>query len=311
MNTSKYVIVFFSLLFISEILQAQEDPSIKEQLLKKNTTQETESTQQTKKSIPKSSTDKKISSTNFSHQTTSPNQLFTQVFIHHKSRSEYDLIKAAARGDLNNVKFLVTIGANVNIQDKDMPWWSWTRISAWTPLMHALHRDDLDMAQLLVESGADVNQENRDGMTALMKAAENNDIEGIKFLKKSGADVNQQNRYGVTPLMVATMSNNIKAAELLKEYGADVNLKNEYNTTALIMAATMGHIEFVRLLISFGADIHLRDKSDWTALMHTYEFFPKIFKLLEENGAKLTPEDQQKLSKKPCVLQLFRFKQPK
>ena len=310
MNISKYLIVFFSLLFTSEVLQAQEDPSIKEQLLKKNTTQETESIQQAEKSIPKSSTDKKISSTNFSHQTTLLNQLFTQVFIH-KPRSEYDLIKAAARGNLNKVKFLVTIGANVNIQDKEMPWWSWARMSAWTPLMYALHRGDLDMAHFLVEAGADVNQENRNNKTALMEAAYNDDIESIKFLKKSGVDVNQQNRYGVTPLMVATMSNNIKAAKLLKEYGADVNLKNEYNTTALIMAATMGHIELVRLLISFNADIHLRDKDGWTALRHTFDFFPEIFKLLEEKGAKFTPEDQQTLSKKLCVLQLFRFKQPK
>ena len=292
-DTLKYFIVIF-LLFVFGILEAHETLETKEQPVEKNATQKT---------------DGRGSSERSSHQsiTSTPYQLFTQVFIDHRLQGEYDLIKAVVRGDWNKVRFLVTIGADVNIQDKDMPFWSWSRISGWTPLLYVIRRRDLDMARFLVESGADVNQKNRYGWTALMEAAENNDKEGIEFLKEFDVDVNQQNKYGVTALIEAVRAGSLEAAQLLIDLGADVDLSNEYDTTALIMAAITGRMKFVELLISSGANVHLRDNGGWSALMYAHGFFPKIAQLLEEKGAKLTLEDQQKLShkKKKCTLSLL------
>ena len=251
--------------------------------------------QQLEAHILKKSTDNVRPTTDLSRTDPSScsNQLFTQVFFHHQLRSEYNLIRAVVRGDIITVRFLVTIGADIHIQDKDV-FWSWRRKSAWTPLMYAIHRNDLDIAHFLVESGADVNQENRKGITALIEAAGNDHIEGVKFLLQSHVNIDQQNEYGVTALMSAVMSDSMSIAKLLIESKANPDLQNKYGTTALIIASIMGQVEIVELLISSGANIHLRDQGGWTALMYAYEFYPEIVELLEKSGAKMTEEDKQK-----------------
>ncbi len=279
MNIVKYFIVFVLLFFISEASQAQRNPIIRERSARQAFTQE--------KTKPRQQ---------LRNHASQPNQLFTQVFTHGEFQGKHDLIKAVLKGDLELVRLLTTTNIDINQEDRNI-FFSRRRRSCWTALMYATHRNDLDIARLLAESGADVNYENRNAITSLMEAAGNNNVASIEFLVESGAKVNQKNKHGVTALLVAIIAGSIKAIKLLIEYNADVDVQNEHGTTALIMASIIGDIEAIRVLLSSGANVHLRDQNGWTALMYTFKVHPEIVKLLEESGAEMTSEDQQKMSK--------------
>lgn len=101
------------------------------------------------------------------------------------------LILAAGDGDIERMKALIKIGADINCPD----------FSEGTPLMAAVHLGRLEAAKLLLDLGANVNHRHKKsrGWTALRKVAE-------------GCGSGSKNE----------VENNLKIAELLLERGADL-----------------------------------------------------------------------------------------
>ncbi|MDO5465146.1 MAG: ankyrin repeat domain-containing protein, partial [Akkermansia sp.] len=146
------------------------------------------------------------------------------------------------------VKQIISVGANVNIED----------ISRTTPLMLAVRNNLTECVKLLIDAGANLNLADgpRDD-SPLILAVRNNLPECVKLLVESGADLNLAGFGGDTPLILAVRNNHPECVKLLVESGADLNLANFEGNTPLILAVRNNHPEYVKLLVESGADLNL------------------------------------------------------
>jgi len=87
------------------------------------------------------------------------------------------LLEASLKGQLEEVKLLIEVGADVNVKDE----------FGYTPLMEASTNDQIEVIKLLIESGADVNAKNKFKNTALARAYMYGYEEIFDLLKNYGA----------------------------------------------------------------------------------------------------------------------------
>ncbi len=88
-----------------------------------------------------------------------------------------ELRQAAQKGSLEQVKNLVTRGADVNAKGSN----------GQTVLMDAAHFGNFELVKFLVDRGADVNAKAKDGGTALNIAQNKGDTRIVELLKSHGA----------------------------------------------------------------------------------------------------------------------------
>ena len=131
--------------------------------------------------------------------------------------------------DLENVKYYIEKGADVNLPDSE---------TGKTSLILAALNNDTDILKVLLEAGAKPNVQNYDGKTALMFAALRKNSEAVTLLLDAGADPNIKNEYEDTALTFATETNMVVYVEnkgkgitldivkQLLEAGADPNFVN-------------------------------------------------------------------------------------
>ena len=169
----------------------------------------------------------------------------------------YHLHQAAANGDTNQVKLLISKGADVNREDEKEK----------TPLHYAAQTGKMEVVQLLVEAGADVNAGKND-WPPLCVAVENNHIAVAEYLIAHGADVNPDNDW--TPLQEAPYSSSVEMVELLIAKGADINA-GEGEWTALHGAAGQGRRDIAELLILKGSDVNAKDKRGHSPLYYAIQ----------------------------------------
>jgi serine/threonine-protein phosphatase 6 regulatory ankyrin repeat subunit B len=96
------------------------------------------------------------------------------------NEAELDLIKAAQKGDLAQVKSLIAAGVNVNVMVGD------------TALMTASEEGDVKVVQALLAAKADVNAKNIIGFTPLILTSVRRRVEVVRALLSAKADVNTQ-----------------------------------------------------------------------------------------------------------------------
>ena len=144
---------------------------------------------------------------------------------------------AAAAGQIDAIKFLVSKGADVS------------RKSGWygtLPLVEAARFGKTEACGLLLELDADLQGTHNFGMSPLHETAFHGRIETARFLIEKGAHLNATNNNGGTPLHVAAKRavngngtvrrNQVAVAKLLLTSGANSDLKNNQGETALDIA---------------------------------------------------------------------------
>jgi len=167
------------------------------------------------------------------------------TIVHSQSATD-DLFAAIEKNDIQKVKYLIAIKADVNAKDP---------YASMTPLMMAAYDGYTEIAKLLIEKGAEVNAKGGVDMdmTPLIYAASQDRADMVKLLIENGASVNVKTKYGWTPLFFAASRGKVDIAKLLIDKGADVNVKVSTGETALSEAEQKGFGDMVKLLRQAGA----------------------------------------------------------
>lgn len=119
--------------------------------------------------------------------------------------------------DINEIKELIELGANVNQ----------INIRRRTPLFKA----GFEKSKLLIEYGANLSHFDEGGVSALFFS----DAETTKFLIEKGAVVDQYDMEGDTPLSIAASYQDVEKCKILIEAGANIHNTNLSTFTALEM----------------------------------------------------------------------------
>jgi len=174
-----------------------------------------------------------------------------------------DILSAAEKGTVADVRYFVEQGANVHTKN----------INGFMALHFAAGQSDVKMVLYLLKNQADVNGKDRLGNSPLhwavrpMGQVSSNrkiSIDLLKILIENGAEVNARTNDGATPLYHA-IGYNIDAIKYLVEQGADVNIK-AYGSAPLLRAVTTADAETLKYLIEQGADVNAKDSHGKTPL---------------------------------------------
>jgi len=154
-----------------------------------------------------------------------------------------------------------------------------------TPLLVALDNFESDIARSLIEHGADSKSGavGEDGTNALTAAVVSGYEDSVFLLIEKGADVNQRHRFGFTPLMQAAKRGHVEILKALIEAEADINTADDYGDTALIQTVKWS-FDFYKNKPS--TEDGLKDITN-LLLLHAWESYPRVFRLLLGNGANL------------------------
>lgn len=146
---------------------------------------------------------------------------------------DQNLINSCYNGKVDEVKVLLSQGADINTRDLK---------ANKTPLLAAITTDNLKILDLLIENNVDINAVDKENVSPLMLACNLGKYDAIKkLLSQEDIQVNVQENYtGYTALMIVLDSNilDIKQKEeivkLLVDKNANLNIKDEqYGLTAL------------------------------------------------------------------------------
>jgi len=193
------------------------------------------------------------------------------------------LHEAAAAGDIEQVKLLISKGADVNAKDKN----------GWTPLHSAAWYGRKDVAEVLIAKGANINETDVSGQTPLHLAASFGSMFVPELLLAKGANVNARDKAGNTPLHVAAGYPGASKdfLEFLLAKGADVNARNDKGETPLHLVPRTPRQDKRRelaadALLANGAEVNAKDKSGCTPLHFAAENGQgKVVELLLAKGA--------------------------
>ncbi|MCP4267049.1 MAG: ankyrin repeat domain-containing protein [Candidatus Brocadiaceae bacterium] len=189
--------------------------------------------------------------------------IFVLILLFSSACVETQLIKEVEKGNIANVKTLISQRKNVNSKGRE----------GITPLMKASDYGRLKIVKLLLENGSKVNQKSNYDWTALMFAIYPGHLDVAKYLIEKGADINFKTKevpssffatsggvYATTPLIYAAKYNHFHMVKLLVENGADVNVIFGSQRSAFYEAAKNGNLDMLKYLEKHGADINLENK---------------------------------------------------
>ena len=187
------------------------------------------------------------------------------------------LHSVAKSGSIEEVKRLLSKGANINAEDEG----SLTPIHALIydryivasskgtkePLeQRTRYRSYVEMVKLLIANGVKINTKDGGGRSPLHYASMLGHQGVVELLITAGADVNMIDDAGNTPLHLSTQMGHQIVSESLITKGANVNAKLLRGDSPLHLAAARGRTAAVELLLARGADVNARNSSGKTPL---------------------------------------------
>jgi ankyrin repeat protein/beta-lactamase regulating signal transducer with metallopeptidase domain len=171
--------------------------------------------------------------------------------IEYQSEPTKSLHEAVIDGDIEQVKKLISNGADINSRDNHGA----TPAYAATVSIGVDRQQMVDIVKLLVAKGAQID--------TIHLAAFVGDVEKVKSFLQEGIDINEKDVHGRTPLHLASMSGQKEVVRLLIGKGADVNVESPESDylmglTPLHLASVYADYETAKLLIDGGADVNTK-----------------------------------------------------
>jgi ankyrin repeat protein len=147
---------------------------------------------------------------------------------------ENQLFNSIVNNDLDEAKWLVSRGANINYQDSNKD----------TALHYAINSYRMDLIKPLLELGADINITNSQGITPLMS------------LCKLDYDTY---KYNPRPLLDSASEHILSFLDILIEAGADINTVDNHSHTAILYSLLHHNSRITKKLIDIKANLHIKD----------------------------------------------------
>lgn len=145
------------------------------------------------------------------------------------------LITAVYDKSTKNLRLLIIIGANVDVQEE---------YSGKTPMHCGI--DNLLHLRLLINGGADVNKCDNGKWTCLHIVAWEGTLSQVLFFIDMGADVNACNDDSNTPLHLACFNNDLPKVIVLVEAGANPHILNTSKSTPQNMTTSQEIMDFLQ-----------------------------------------------------------------
>lgn len=166
-----------------------------------------------------------------------------------KLSREKQFVEACKIGDLDQVKFLHSLGVNLNCSD----------LYGFPALMWAINKKQNDIALYLIQQKCDVNISSTSGKTPLMEASEKSMIDVMKLLVEAEADIYAQDNSGFLASMYACRYDRIEAFKFFAERYDDIfNYRDNEGNSHLIIAAQNesknGYNELASYIYSLGKE---------------------------------------------------------
>lgn len=211
------------------------------------------------------------------------------------------LLSAAQSGNLEMVKFLIDMGADLKVKD----------IFQHTTLYFALRSGNVELVNFLMTKKKASLNSNIGGDRPLNISAEMGDIEMVKFLVKNGANLNAKDAWGNTPLMDAINYNKTEVSKFLLESGAagakpsaeDVSARSEgpiqiTGQDPLTNVLLRGDLSQVKLFFSKKDSLDTKDIFGNTPLLFAaYKNVDlEIIKFLVDKGGDINEQNKGGLS---------------
>lgn len=163
-----------------------------------------------------------------------------------REKAEEDLIEAASRGDTEEVKAALRMGARINRKQA---------VTRLTALNAASQNGHLPIVKVLLSNRADVNKSDWKKDTPLNAACSRSHAEVVEALLAARCDKEKQNRSGNGPLNTAVVANSPTIVRMLLMAGCDRDRRDAKGKTPLEMAIEMRKAEMAETLIRHGASI--------------------------------------------------------
>jgi uncharacterized protein len=195
---------------------------------------------------------------------------------------EQQLIDAAERGAVDDVRRLLAEGAQVNGRDA----------RGRTALLVATIHNRVEVARVLIAAGADVNAKDSAQDSPFLYAGAEGRLDILRMTLAAGADLRSTNRFGGTALIPACHRGHVETVRELLKTAIDVDHINNLGWTALLEAIILGdgsgrYVEIVRLLVDAWANPNLADRDGVGPLAHARRRgFRAIAEILETAGAR-------------------------
>jgi ankyrin repeat protein len=171
------------------------------------------------------------------------------------------LIEAAATGNLQLIKWYVSVGADVHAGDEE------DDVEEEAALFAALQNGQLDVVKYLVEEHkADIRVDQEDGYWIIESASRGGNVDVLKYLVSQGLTVaNNTEALGAACESEKSQS---KVLKVVKYLVSQSNFTAKDLTVAFRIAVQAGQIETAEYLLSVGAVASLRDLRAILAQVH-------------------------------------------
>lgn len=159
--------------------------------------------------------------------------------------------------NLNLVRDLITLGANLDWQDEDD--------DDKTLLHKTIENGQLEISQMLIDAGVDVNALDTYGVSLAHWAVLNGDKVVLEMLIKAKANLDIPDFEGSTALYSAVAQGEVDMAKILLDAGANPE-GPDYSWSPLLFAAWDVNPELVEMLLHYGANPNRQDSNGFTPL---------------------------------------------
>jgi 60kDa lysophospholipase len=180
------------------------------------------------------------------------------------------LCAAAAKGDCDLMKRMVSEGAEVNGSDYDNR----------TALHVAAAEGHFDACRTLLELGANVNLRDRAGVTALHEAVRCSHDSVARLLFEAQGELHMNRTSSATILLSAAATGDAKQVDRWISFGVSVDVNDYDLRTAGHIAACEGHQNVIEILKLHKARFDLVDRWGMTAIDDAKKCHPELLSLM-------------------------------